>query len=160
MSHSSVPIPSSVWRNPVHFLAFGFGSGAFPKAPGTAGTVVGVGIYLLLPPMSWIVYLLFLLATFCFGVWICDRTSRDIGVHDHGGIVWDEFVGYWITMFLAPSGWLWALAGFVLFRLFDIFKPWPIKWLDNNVRGGFGIMIDDVLAGIMSLVCIQVVVFF
>ena len=147
--------PQSVWRNPIHFAAFGFGSGAVPVAPGTFGTLAAVVLYLLLPTMSVLVYCLFLLLTFALGVWLCERTARDIGVHDHGGIVWDEFVGYWLTMLLAPPGWLWIVLGFVLFRFFDIVKPWPIRWLDANVEGGFGIMIDDVLAAIMALICMQ-----
>ena len=150
--------PASVWRNPVHFAAFGFGSGAFPVAPGTAGTLMAVLLYGLLPIMSWPVYLLFLLLGFALGVFLCGRTAADIGVHDHGGIVWDEFVGYWITMFLAPTGWQYWVAGFVLFRLFDIVKPWPIRWLDRHVEGGLGIMIDDVLAGVMACACLQLAV--
>ncbi len=147
--------PRSVWRNPIHFAAFGFGSGAAPVAPGTFGTVMGLALYLVLPTMTWPLYLLFLLAATLVGIWLCDQTTRDIGVHDHGGIVWDEFVGYWITMFLAPTGWLWIIVGFVLFRFFDIIKPWPIRWLDQHVKGGFGVMIDDVLAGVMALICLQ-----
>lgn len=152
--------PRSVWRNPVHFAAFGFGSGAVPVAPGTFGTLMAVALYVLLPDMSWPLYVLFLLATFALGVWLCGRTAHDIGVHDHGGIVWDEFVGYWITMFLAPPGWIWIVAGFVLFRLFDIIKPWPISWLDRHVDGGLGVMIDDVLAGVMAFVCLQAGAYF
>jgi len=151
--------PRSVWRNPVHFAAFGFGSGAVPVAPGTCGTVLGMALYALLPTMPWHTYLLLLLAATLVGVWLCHRTSADLGVHDHGGIVWDEFVGYWITMFMAPAGWEWMLAGFVLFRLFDIIKPWPIRWLDRNVDGGVGIMIDDVLAGLMALACLQLIAY-
>ncbi len=147
--------PQSVWRNPIHFAAFGFGSGAVPVAPGTFGTLAAAALYLLLPAMPVLVYCLFLLLTFALGVWLCERTARDIGVHDHGGIVWDEFVGYWLTMLLAPPGWLWMVLGFVLFRFFDIVKPWPIRWLDANVEGGFGIMIDDVLAAVMALICMQ-----
>lgn len=150
--------PASVWRNPIHFAAFGFGSGAFPVAPGTFGTAMAVALYVLLPTMSWFAYLLFLLLGFLLGVWLCGRTATDIGVHDHGGIVWDEFVGYWITMFLAPAGWQSVAAGFVLFRLFDIVKPWPIRWLDQHVEGGLGIMIDDVLAGLMAWACLQLLV--
>lgn len=150
--------PASVWRNPVHFAAFGFGSGASPVAPGTFGTLMAVVLYVLLPQMSPLIYVLFLLFAFAIGVWICDKTSNDIGGHDHGGIVWDEFVGYWISLFLAPQGWQWLLLAFVLFRLFDIVKPWPIRWLDSNVSGGFGIMIDDVLAGLMAFAVIQVLV--
>lgn len=152
--------PRSVWRNPVHFAAFGFGSGAVPVAPGTFGTLMAVLLLVLLPPMSVVVYFLFLLVSFAIGVWLCHQTAHDIGVHDHGGIVWDEFVGYWITMFMAPAGWGWIILGFVLFRFFDIIKPWPIRWLDKNVSGGFGVMIDDVLAGLMALICLQCVAYF
>lgn len=152
--------PSSVWRNPVHFLAFGLGSGAAPVAPGTFGTLAAVVLYLLLPDMSNTVYLAFLLAGFVAGVWICGKTSRDLGVHDHGGIVWDEFIGFWLTMFMAPPGLLWPVLGFLLFRVFDIIKPWPIGWVDKHVHGGFGIMIDDVLAGLMALLCLQLVAVF
>lgn len=162
MTSNSKPTltPASVWRNPIHFAAFGFGSGAVPVAPGTFGTLMAVPLYLLLPAMSWPVYLVFLLLTFAFGVWLCGKTVHDIGVHDHGGIVWDEFVGYWITMFLAPAGWLWIVVGFVLFRLFDILKPWPISWLDRHVEGGLGVMVDDVLAGVMACLCLQVAAYF
>jgi len=111
--------PTSVWRNPVHFLAFGLGSGASPIAPGTAGTVVAVLIYLLLPAMDVVSYGAFVIASFVLGVWLCGKTARDLGVHDHGGIVWDEFTGFWLTMLLAPPGWLFVILGFLLFRFFD-----------------------------------------
>jgi len=142
--------PASVWRNPVHFLAFGLGSGASPWAPGTAGTLAAVPIYFLLAYLPLYLYLIMLLVTFAFGCWLCGKTSADLGVHDHGGIVWDEFVGYWITMLALPVSWAWALAGFVLFRFFDILKPWPIRWIDKKVEGGFGIMLDDVLAAVYA----------
>ncbi|WP_439134508.1 phosphatidylglycerophosphatase A family protein [Pseudomaricurvus sp.] len=153
---SSSPTFSGLVAKPVHWLAFGFGSGLSPKAPGTAGTVVAIPLYLLLAmlPLGW--YLLALVVTFIVGVYLCDKTSKDMGVHDHPGIVWDEFVGYWITMIAAPAGWLWVLLGFVFFRIFDVLKPWPIRWLDEHVHGGFGIMIDDVLAGVMALACMNV----
>jgi len=151
--------PKSVWRNPIHFLAFGCGSGAAKKAPGTFGTLAAVPLYLLIQPLSDSTYGWLLLATFLFGVYLCDKTSKDLGVHDHPGIVWDEFVGYWITMWLAPTGWLYILLGFVLFRLFDIWKPWPISWVDKKVHGGFGIMLDDVLAGAFALAGLQGLVY-
>ncbi len=147
--------PNSVWRNPVHFLAFGFGSGASPVAPGTAGSMVAVLLYLPLSQLSPLPYAGLLLLSFMLGVWICGKTAADIGVHDHGGIVWDEFVGYWITMFMAPAGWTWIIVGFFLFRLFDVLKPWPINYLDRKVSGGIGIMLDDVLAGIMAALFLQ-----
>ena len=148
----------AILANPIHLLAFGFGAGLSPKAPGTVGTVVAVLIYLELPSMPLIIYAGLIVLSFVFGIWICGKTAEDLGVHDHGGIVWDEFVGYWITMFMAPSGLIWVLLGFVLFRLLDIFKPWPIKWADKELTGGLGIMLDDVLAGIMAALCMQALV--
>jgi phosphatidylglycerophosphatase A len=145
------PTPASVWRNPIHFLAFGFGSGAAPRAPGTFGTLAALPFVLLwqqLPPGG---YSLVLVLSTLLGIWLCHRTSVDLGVHDHGGIVWDEFVGLWIALWLAPTGWAWLLAGFLLFRLFDIWKPWPIGWVDRRVHGGLGIMLDDIIAGFMAL---------
>jgi phosphatidylglycerophosphatase A len=147
--------PASVWRNPVHFLAFGLGSGAVPKAPGTFGTLAAVPLWYLLAQTALPVYLALILIAFVIGIWLCGRTSRDLGVHDHGGIVWDEFVGYWITMIAVPVDWIWALLGFILFRLFDILKPWPIGPVDRRVHGGLGIMLDDVLAGVMAAVVLQ-----
>ncbi|GJM13738.1 MAG: phosphatidylglycerophosphatase A [Pseudohongiella sp.] len=148
----------AILANPIHLLAFGFGAGLSPKAPGTVGTVVAVLIYLALPSMPLIAYAAIIVLSFILGIWICGKTAEDLGVHDHGGIVWDEFVGYWITMFMAPSGLVWALLGFALFRVLDIFKPWPIKWADKELSGGVGIMLDDVLAGIMAALCIQALV--
>lgn len=144
------------WSNPIHLLAFGLGSGAAPKAPGTFGTIAAIPVYLLMQPLSPLYYLLLLVAMFLLGVWLCQRTAEDLGVHDHPGIVWDEWVGFLITMWLAPSGWVWLLSGFVLFRLFDIVKPWPIYLLDRHVAGGWGIMLDDVLAGIYAFALIQI----
>ena len=135
------------WFNPIHLLALGFGSGAAPKAPGTCGTLVAVLIYWPLSQLSPEHYLLMLLVTSVMGIYICGQTAKDLGVHDHGSIVWDEFVGFWITMFAAPVGWVWVVVGFVLFRFFDIIKPWPISWIDKNLSGGWGIMLDDIAAG-------------
>ncbi|MCU7853285.1 MAG: phosphatidylglycerophosphatase A [Candidatus Thiodiazotropha sp. (ex Monitilora ramsayi)] len=134
-------------RKPLHLLAFGFGSGLAPKAPGTFGTLVAIPIYLLLLPLPFMLYLVLTLLGFMVGIWICDQTSKDLGVHDHGGIVWDEIIGYLVTMSFVSGGLWWILIGFVLFRFFDILKPWPIGWLDQRVHGGFGIMLDDLVAG-------------
>ena len=141
--------------NPIHLLAFGFGSGLAPKAPGTFGTLAAVPLYFALAPLSLPLYLLIVVASFAFGVWICDITSKDLGVHDHPGIVWDEFVGLWVTLIAAPAGWWWVAVGFLLFRLFDIWKPWPIGWADRRVSGGFGIMLDDLIAGLYGLAVLQ-----
>ena len=142
--------PASVWKNPVHFLAFGLGSGASPWAPGTVGTLAAIPLYFLLATLPLWAYVLVVVLAFILGCWLCEKTSEDLGVHDHSGIVWDEFVGYWLTMLALPVSLGWALAGFVLFRFFDIIKPWPIRWADRRVDGGFGIMIDDVLAAVYA----------
>ncbi|MCE9686543.1 phosphatidylglycerophosphatase A [Shewanella sp. AS16] len=142
-------------KNPLHFLALGFGSGLAAKAPGTFGTLAAVPLYLLMQPLGLGSYLALTLVLALAGIVICDKAAKDMGVHDHGAIVWDEVVGLLITLVAAPAGWGWLLAGFCLFRLFDILKPWPIRWLDAKVHGGFGIMIDDVLAGIFAFICLQ-----
>ncbi len=100
--------------------------------------------------------LLVVAAAFVLGVYLCGRTARALGVHDHPGIVWDEVVGYLLTMAWAPSGWLWVVLGFICFRIFDILKPWPIRVLDRSVHGGFGIMIDDVLAGLGAALVVEI----
>tara|TARA_R110002072_G_scaffold93548_4_gene207280 strand:- start:2935 stop:3435 length:501 start_codon:yes stop_codon:yes gene_type:complete len=143
-------------RNPVQFLAFGFGSGLSPWAPGTAGTLVAVPLYLLISSWSLLQYTGFIVLTALLGVWICGVASRQLKVHDHPGIVWDEFVGFWITMWAVPADWVWIVAGFLAFRVFDIVKPWPVSVLDRKVGGGFGIMIDDVLAGVMACLTLHI----
>ncbi len=145
----------TVLTTPVHFLAFGFGSGLAPFAPGTFGTLMAVPLYLLLSQLPLLGYLIITLFISIVGVWICGKSSEKLGVHDHSGIVWDEFAGFLITMIMAPSGWFWIVMGFALFRLFDIWKPWPISLLDKKVKGGFGIMVDDILAGVFALFCLQ-----
>jgi|SRR5690554_361221 len=142
-------------RNPVHFLAFGFGSGLSPKAPGTMGTLVAVPIWYAAAQLPLVGYVTVLLLVIAVGPWLCGRTSRDLGVHDHGGIVWDEIAGFLLTMVLVPVGILPALLGFAFFRLFDIVKPWPIGWLDQHIHGGSGIMVDDLVAGIYAWIALQ-----
>lgn len=149
----------AILKNPLHCLAFGFGSGLAPKAPGTFGTLMAVPFYIVMAHLGWPIYAVIVVAAFFVGVYLCGKTADDLGVHDHPGIVWDEFVGFWIAMFMAPAGWLWLILGFTLFRLFDIWKPWPIKHLDQNMTSGMGIMIDDVLAGIYALIVMQLMVF-
>lgn len=149
----SLPKPSL--GRVVHLLAFGFGAGCSPKAPGTMGTLLAVGLYLPLSRLSLPLYVAVLVLVVVAGIWICDKASRDLGVHDHPGIVWDEIAGYLLTMLAAPTGWVWIAVGFALFRLFDIWKPWPIRWLDRRVAGGFGIMLDDLVAGLFAALCMQ-----
>lgn len=153
-------LPVPIWGSPARLLACGFGSGAAPYAPGTVGTVAAIPLYLLLAPLPLQAYLLATALLFAVGVWACHVTARSFGVHDHGGIVWDEFIGYLLTMTAAPSGWQWPLLGFVLFRLFDILKPWPIRWLDRRIPGGLGIMLDDLAAGVYALIGMQVLAYF
>jgi len=143
------------WRNPVHLLAYGLGSGAAPKAPGTFGTLAAIPLALLLQPLDPWSYLAVTALLFVLGIPICGRTAADLGLHDPGGIVFDEWVGLLVTLWLAPAGWPWLLAGLLLFRLFDIWKPWPIRWLDRRVRGGLGIMLDDLVAGLFGFVFLQ-----
>ena len=147
-------------RNPVHLLAFGFGSGLAPVAPGTFGTLAAIPFWWLMARLPLAGYLGVLAVVILAGVWICGRTSRDLGVHDHGGIVWDEFAGFFVTMIAVPPQWQWLLAGFLLFRLFDILKPWPIGWLDRRVGGGLGIMLDDLLAGAFAWAILQILIHF
>jgi phosphatidylglycerophosphatase A len=153
------PISIKLLANPVHLFSLGFGSGYFPKAPGTMGTVVGVLLYLLLYKLDMFNYLALVTLLFVFGIWICGETARELKVHDHPAIVWDEIVGYLVTMAYAPPGWTWLVLGFVLFRLFDIFKPWPINLLDKRLKGGLGIMLDDLLAGIFSLTLLNIIAY-
>lgn len=142
------PDPAFLLRHPAHLIAFGFGAGLALKAPGTAGTVLGL-------PLFWAVAALtpdlparlaLLAAAFLLGAWACARTGRALGVADHGGIVWDEIVAFALVLLFTPPGWLWIALAFALFRLFDILKPWPIRFFDTRLKNGFGVMFDDLLA--------------
>lgn len=147
--------------NPVHLLAVGFGSGLSPKMPGTIGTLAAIPFYFLFMHFSAWSLIAAIVIGAIVGIYLCDKTSKDMGVHDHGCIVWDEFVGFWITMLFVPlQDPLVVLIGFLLFRFFDIIKPWPIKWLDKKVHGGFGIMIDDIVAGIFAGIGLWIIYFF
>lgn len=157
--------------NPVHFAAVGFGSGLAPKAPGTFGTIAAIPLFYLLALLPLSSYILVLVTSSLLGFWFCHATSKAMGVHDHKAIVWDEFVGYWITMlpllfFLQPtqlfssSAYLWVFVGFLLFRFFDVLKPFPISYLDKHVHGGVGIMLDDIAAGFVSALLLYVMLFY
>ena len=143
-------------KYPPLFLATGFGAGLSPVAPGTVGSLVALLLFTFVQDTGWTLLLL-CIAGFILGVWLCERSTEKLGVHDHGGIVWDEFIGMWITLLWIPLSFTTLILAFVFFRLFDILKPWPIAYLDKRVQGGFGIMIDDVLAGIFANICLQVV---
>lgn len=154
------PSPRQVFSDPVLFLAFGFGSGLSPRAPGTAGTAVAV-------PLLWLALLTLALPAFALltvlislvGIPLCGAASRRLGVHDHGGIVWDEFAGLFVTALplliwplsdFAATSWPALVLAFAWFRVFDVLKPWPIRYLDKHVHGGLGIMVDDLLAGVFA----------
>jgi phosphatidylglycerophosphatase A len=137
-------------RNPVQLAAFGFGAGLSPKAPGTAGTLVAIPIYLVAQDLSRPLWFSVMAVMILAGIWICERAAKELGMPDHPGIVWDEIVGFLITMSAVAFSWINLLLGFLLFRLFDIVKPWPISYLDRHVKGGLGIMLDDIAAGVCA----------
>ena len=159
-SHTTRSACKGIIRDPVHWLAFGFGSGCSQWAPGTFGTLAAIPVYLLLKDTPLWLYLFITTLMFIIGIWLCEKTTKKLGVHDHPGIVWDEIVGYLVTMLAAPQGWLWIIIGFVLFRIFDILKPWPISIADRRIGGGFGIMLDDVIAGVFAFIVLQLIVYF
>ena len=143
--------------DPTHFVALGFGSGLFPKGPGTAGTLLG---WILFPfvyaPLSDTLFGALLVACFLFGIIACERTGRSLGVADHGAVVWDEIVAIWLVLWLTPTTLAWQATAFVVFRFFDIVKPPPIGWVDERTRGGFGVMLDDLLAAGYTLVVLAI----
>jgi len=145
--------------HPAHFVSLGFGSGLSPHAPGTAGTLAAWLLYpLLRAPISDFVFLALLASFFVAGIVAADRTGRALGVPDHGAIVWDEMVAFWLVLFFAPASLLWQTVAFVLFRFFDIVKPQPIRWADRRVKGGFGVMFDDLIAAGFAVLALAVLV--
>jgi phosphatidylglycerophosphatase A len=140
----------ALMRDPVHLIAFGFGSGLMPWAPGTFGTLLAIPITLFVMQFGFAVHLAFAIFAAIFGIYVCGESARRLGVHDHPGIVWDEIAGFAFTMLWVPVSFVWVLAGFALFRLLDIWKPWPIREADHSLPGGLGIMLDDVIAGIFA----------
>ena len=150
---TSRPDASFLFAHPAHLVAFGFGSGLAPRAPGTVGTLLGWPLYWLIVAVasSTGAQCALIAAAFVVGIWACARTGRALGVADHGGIVWDEIVAFALVLLFTPVGWLWAGLAFALFRLFDILKPWPIRYFDARFKGGFGVMFDDLLAAGFSI---------
>jgi phosphatidylglycerophosphatase A len=144
----------------IHFCATGFGAGLIPFAPGTMGTLIAIPFYLLIYKLPLIFYAILLILSFTIGIWLCKEASKSLITHDHPSIVWDEMVGFWLTMFAIPFSGLNILLGFLAFRLFDIQKPWPISWVDKNIKNGLGIMLDDVLAAIYANLILQLFIFF
>lgn len=139
------------------FLGLGFGSGLAPKAPGTFGTLAAIPLYLLLSSGGRALFLIGLVAILVAGIWICGEAARVLDSHDHPAIVWDEIAGFMVTMAFVGDSIANILAGFILFRFFDIIKPWPIKWADQHVHGGMGIMLDDILAGVFAAVILWLI---
>jgi phosphatidylglycerophosphatase A len=151
----SYQINSFVWQDPWCFVAFGFGVGVSPIAPGTVGSLVALPFSVMLANLPLWLYVSALCVAFFLGCVACSHASKQLGVPDYGGLVWDEFVGLWVTFLAVPCTWPNLLLGFVLFRFFDILKPWPIKWFDENVHGGLGVMLDDVIAGFCACGVLQ-----
>lgn len=153
---------NALLRHPFGWIATGFGSGLSPVAPGTIGSLAALLPWLALRELPWPWLVVALLLAFALGVWICDWAVRAVKIADPGCVVWDEFVGQWIALaplaIWARGGWLWILCGFILFRIFDIAKPWPVSWADRTIPGGLGVMLDDVFAGIyaaLALIALQ-----
>jgi phosphatidylglycerophosphatase A len=141
--------------HPAHFFALGFGSGLAAKAPGTFGTLVGLPLFWLIAHYSLHMQLIIIAALFVIGIYFCNKTSQDLGVADHGGIVWDEIVAMMLVLTFTPRNWFWWLLAFGLFRLFDIWKPFPIRQFDIKLKGGFGVMFDDLLAAVYAIISIK-----
>ena len=146
-----------LFAHPAHLIAFGFGSGLAPRAPGTVGTLLGLPLFWLIAAVTPDLTnrIILLLATFLLGVWACGRTGRALGVADHGGMVWDEIVAFALVLLFTPASWLWIALAFALFRLFDILKPWPIRFADTHLKNGFGVMFDDLLAAGYAIAAIK-----
>lgn len=154
-SRSTGPTWRFVWSHPAHVLAFGLGSGLAPAAPGTVGTLLALPLYWYLGPrLDAVEFLLLIVLLFVVGVWACGRTGRALGVADHGGIVWDEIVAFLAVLFFTPDDLRWQAAAFVLFRVFDVAKPPPIRYYDERLKSGFGVMFDDMIAAFYTLLAL------
>jgi phosphatidylglycerophosphatase A len=156
------PVARASWRfilrHPAHVLAFGFGAGLVPGAPGTLGTLLAFPIYWMLEPrLTAAEFLLLIAFMFAAGIWACGRTGRALGAPDHGGMVWDETVAFLLVLVFTPDSLDWQAGAFLLFRLFDILKPPPIRYLDRALKGGFGVMFDDIVAAFYTLLVIAAV---
>lgn len=151
--------PHTIWRNPIHFIACGFGFGTFPWFPGTVGTLVAVPLAIALSHTSPWFYIIACVVFFCVGVYCCGITNHDFGTDDHPAAVIDEIATFPIVMIAIPMTWYYLLIGFLLFRFFDIVKPGPIHWIDKNVHNGFGVMLDDLLAALFTFFILHIILF-
>ena len=157
MRDSADNIAKRVLQDPVNLLAFGFGAGLAPLAPGTVGSLLGVGLAWMTRDMAFIGQAGVAIGLFLAGIWICGESARRIGVHDHGGIVWDEICGMYVTLLVAPLAVTAWLLAFALFRVFDIVKPWPIRDMDHRIPGGLGIMLDDLVAALYAAILLTLI---
>lgn len=157
MEKKTKKLPADFWRNPVNFVALGFGCGLSPIMPGTCGTIAAIPIYFILHYLPLKYYLLILAIMIIAGFIICDVVEKRLGVKDHPAIVWDEIVGYLTTMLAAPFSFFWVIGGFILFRIFDILKPWPINLVNKNMQGGLAVMLDDLAAGVYAWIVLHII---
>ena len=155
MANQIQPSFKLLFSHPAHFCALGFGSGLAKKAPGTFGTLIGFPLFWLIAGLGFYVQLIIISALFLIGIYFCERTGKALGVSDHGAIVWDEIVAMMLVLTVTPNQWQWWLIAFLLFRLFDIWKPAPIRQCDAKIKGGLGVMLDDLLAAIYAIISLK-----
>ena len=152
------PAPHSIWTNPIHYIACGFGIGCIPIIPGTFATVAGIGLSLILAQLNLVSICVVLLILNILGIWLCGKTNRDFGCKDHPAACYDEIVTFPICMIGIPMTARYIFIAFILFRILDIFKPQPIRFIDKNVTGGLGVMLDDFVAALITLSCMHFLV--
>lgn len=152
---TTLPNLSLLFSHPAHFLSLGFGSGLSPKAPGTVGTLVGFPLFFSIAHLAFTQQLIVISAAFILGIWCCDQTGKALGVPDHGSIVWDEIAAMMLVLTFTPGTFFYQVLAFALFRLFDIWKPYPIRNIDAKVKGGLGVMLDDLLAAVYAIIALQ-----
>ena len=159
-SLDSKPLPKSVWSNPIHFIGCGFGIGALPLMPGTWATLFGILVYLLMTPLNLFFYILVCVTLNLIGVWLCEQTNRDFGEKDHHGACFDEIAAFPICFIGLECHWAFILIGFIVFRALDIFKPYPISYIEDNIKGGWGVILDDIAAALGTLVVLHIIALF
>lgn len=152
MTKRTQPDIKLLLSHPAHFCALGFGSGLAKKAPGTFGTLMGLPLFWLIADLEFYSQLAMIAALFLIGIYFCEKTGKALGVADHGSIVWDEIIAIMLVLTVTPYQWQWWLTAFLLFRLFDIWKPAPIRQCDARIKGGLGVMLDDLLAAVYAMI--------
>lgn len=155
MAKQTQPNFKLLLSHPAHFCALGFGSGLAKKAPGTFGTLAGLPLFLLIAGLDFYTQLIIIAGLFLIGIYFCEKTGQALGISDHGSIVWDEIVAIMLVLTVTPYQWQWWLAAFLLFRLFDIWKPAPIRQCDAKIKGGLGVMLDDLLAAVYAIISLS-----